>query len=542
MVIGKMDLISSFVYAILKSSVLFIFFSVCFISHAQLSWLYLEDSCKGKRLQLSDHEIAQRDHFDFYDYALKEEIYEEFSNLYKVKGYSRWLNALIIEGEISPELRSDPRVISVERMSYRKVKDVNSSRSIELLSDSGYYGRAWNQIKMLNGHLLHQEGYRGKGVTMALCDNGYQSLDSIRAFDSIFLNNQILGTYDYVFDNDTVFDEGSHGTNVLSTIAAVLPDTLVGTAPESSFYLFVTEDNRSEKLIEEYNWVLAAEAADSLGVDIISTSLGYTIMYDEEENSHSYADMNGDVTPISKAADIAAKKGMLVVVSAGNSGSSDWHFIGAPADADSVLTVGSVDADGEISSFSSRGPSFDGRVKPNICAQGEQAALIGADGRVRTANGTSFSCPIIAGLSACLWQAHPEKSNMEILRAIEMSSSLSEQPDNDYGYGIPDFWKAHELLSDSIFVNFDDPTAKVWTLNPFAHQMRLFINSEGYQNCQLNIYSIAGKLIESREVELYEGVNDKRIILSDVGIGQVVFIEVLTSSWKKTLKLVKTSG
>ena len=310
------------------------------------------------------------------------------------------------------------------------------------------YGTAENQITMLNGDFLHYWGYQGEGMIIALMDAGFRNVNNNPAFERMFDEGRLLGTIDFVSGGDSVYDDGTHGAWVLSTIAGELKDQYKGTAVNASFYLFRTEDEFSELIIEEDNWIAAAEWADSAGVDVFNTSLSYNTF--DSLTDRSYEDMDGNTARITIAADIAASKGILVVNSAGNEGNDPWYYIAAPADGDSVITVGSVMEDRKISGFSSHGPTYDGRIKPNTCAQGTATALIDHVGTVGVSNGTSFSSPIIAGLAACLWQAFPNKTNIEIMRAIEQSSHMYDDPDDDYGYGIADFKKAFWILEGSI--------------------------------------------------------------------------------------------
>jgi hypothetical protein len=270
-------------------------------------------------------------------------------------------------------------------------------------------------------------------------------------FDHLWNNNKILDTWDFVLNQDLDFSIdtiGYHGTMVLSCMGAYMPDSLIGTAPDASYLLYRTEDTSSETLLEEDNWVFAAEKADAFGADIINTSLGYSILDDSLE-SHSYSDMDGNTTVITIAADIAASKGMLVVNSAGNSGTSDWFYITAPADGDSVLTIGAVDSDSIVTSFSSRGPTSDGRMKPNIVAQGLNAVVCNLNNGIRTANGTSFSSPILAGMAASTWSALPLLSSMDLFELIQESGHLYPNGNNEYGFGVPNFGMLIELLSIS---------------------------------------------------------------------------------------------
>jgi len=329
------------------------------------------------------------------------------------------------------------------------------------------YGQAYNQINMVNGIPLHDLGLDGAGMIIAVLDAGFLNVDEIEAFDSLWLNNQIIGYKDFVspFAPD-IFDSHYHGTMVLSTMGANLPTEMVGTAPKADYWLLRSEDGTTEYLIEELNWASAAEYADSLGADIINSSLGYTT-YDDPTQDHTYEDMDGNTTPITIAADLAASKGILVVNSAGNSGNNSWHYIGAPADGDSVFTIGAVNSSGNYASFSSTGPTYDGRIKPNVVAQGQGSTVISAyTGNVTSGNGTSFSSPITAGMVACLWQAYPDKKNTEIMEAIQQSATQAINPDSLLGYGIPDYFAAHTVLSVPVIhaINLD---IKVFLEGPF---------------------------------------------------------------------------
>ncbi len=317
-----------------------------------------------------------------------------------------------------------------------------------LLSNVYDYGQALNQIQMLNGDSLHNLGYDGDGIVIAVLDAGFLNVNSLSAFDSLWNNGQILGWRDFVSpQNPNIFNSHYHGCMVLSTMGANLPGQMVGTSPKASFWLLRTEDAATEYLIEELNWVSGAEFADSLGADVINSSLGYT-EFDDPSQNHTYADMDGNTTTITIGADIAASKGILVCNSAGNSGGSAWQYIGAPADGDSVFSIGAVTASGSYASFSSTGPTSDGRLKPNVVAQGSGSTIISPwSGNVSSGSGTSFSSPITAGMVACLRQANPAKSNIEIMTAVEQSSSLYTNPTQQMGYGIPDYVLANTILS-----------------------------------------------------------------------------------------------
>lgn len=365
---------------------------------------------------------------------------------------SKWLNCAIISVDDSKmfaklsemdfvKMKPEPQPKNYTYKPYKYKKTKIKPPKEENKYD---YGRATTQNEMLNIQALHNMGYTGKGVTMAILDGGFFHVDELPAFEKLWENNQIKGWYDFVDMDTTIFDGGTHGMMVLSTIGGNT-EKLVGTAPDAEFWLFVTEDGDSEYPIEEYNYVIAAEKADSIGCDIIHASLGYSD-FDDDDLDYTYETLDGNTAISTIGADIAASKGILVTTSAGNEGNDPWKYISAPADADSCLSVGAVTYKGGYGYFSSQGPTFDGRVKPDVCAQGVSSTVQRSSGRIGTADGTSFSGPIMSGAVACLVQAYPDKSNMEIIEAIIRISSQAKEPDEKLGYGIPDFYKAFEFL------------------------------------------------------------------------------------------------
>ena len=337
----------------------------------------------------------------------------------------------------------------------------------ESTDDTLHYGKGWNALTQLNAQWLHGLGFDGDGMTIAVLDAGFENVENLPIFEKAWLEGRIVEGIDAMQSQGGLFAHHRHGTSVLGTMAGHLNDSLIGTAPDATYVLYRTEDAYSEYLIEEDYWVAAAEHADSLGVDLMNTSLGYSL-FDDSTMNHTAADLNGVTTRISQAAEWAAEKGILCVTSAGNSGSAPWHFITAPADADGILTVGAVDATGNHAAFSGWGPTADGRIKPDVMALGVQAAFPHADSTIKRGNGTSFSSPILCGAAACLWQAFPEKSAAEIRRAIVESGHLFQQPNDSMGHGIPDFQRAFELLdtdgaaswsgSDATLLIFPNPS------------------------------------------------------------------------------------
>lgn len=301
-----------------------------------------------------------------------------------------------------------------------------------------YYGYAEGQIKMLDGVKLHESGFKGDGMTVAVIDAGFMNVDRISAFDSL----RLLGTHNVVFPGKSVFVGDDHGTKVLSCLAADAPGVMVGTAPQASYWLIKSEDSRSEYPIEEDYWTASVEFADSVGADIISSSLGY-FTFDAEGLGYDQGDLDGRTALISRAADTASSKGILLFCSAGNEGGGSWGKITFPADAADVVTVGAITEKKKKSNFSSVGFTADCRVKPDVVALGTGCCVIDPGGTIRYANGTSFATPILAGLGACLWQALPSLDNKQMIALLRRYASKYEQPDAELGYGIPDLYKAY---------------------------------------------------------------------------------------------------
>lgn len=309
-----------------------------------------------------------------------------------------------------------------------------------------------NQLSMLNLSFLHDSGYKGQDILIGVLDSGFEYAAEIESLDHLWTSNRIIALRDFVNDGEDMLANHYHGTIVTSIIGANWPNMLQGAAPEASYALIRTENANSEYLVEEYNWIAGAEYADSLGVDIINSSLGYATFFDESTN-HTYEDLDGRTTPISIGATMAARKGIIVVTSAGNAGNDPWRYITAPADADSILSIAAVDADKNITDFSSRGPTADGRIKPNISARGALTDGQRVPGRVSTCSGTSCSAPLITGLAASLLCANPNSSAQEIIAAIQGSSDRFHEPNTAYGYGIPNAHIADKLLKYNDTIN-----------------------------------------------------------------------------------------
>ena len=305
------------------------------------------------------------------------------------------------------------------------------------------YGKSHSQIRLLQGHRLHQIGLTGKNMIIAVIDGGFKNVNRIPVFQQI----DICGYQDFVNPaSPNIFAETDHGTKVLSAMAINKPLFYIGTAPKASYWLLRSEDQQTEQEVEEDYWTMAAEFADSVGCDLINSSLGYN-EYDYPWMSHRLWHLDGRTAFVSRSAALLANKGIILVNSAGNSGMGPWKKIGVPSDTDNILTVGAITADEpqHIAPFSSVGPSQDGRIKPDVVAIGAPTFLVNGRGVIMEDMGTSFSAPTICGLAACLWQGMPEKTAIEIIELIRQSADNHDHPDNIYGYGVPNFWRAYMI-------------------------------------------------------------------------------------------------
>lgn len=379
-----------------------------------------------------------------------------------VLNQSKWLNAVTIrtvDDAAILQIGSLPFVSSVEGIAARSNVGRNKTeeaifelpqtvaRQQKQMADYFNYGaNSFAEIALHNGQFLHNIGLRGQEMQIAMLDGGFRNYHLLPAFDSMNKYNRVLSTWDFVDRHSSVSEDHQHGMQCLSTIAANIPGQFVGKAPEASFHLFRTEDVSSEFPIEEFNWVCGAERADSIGADILSSSLGYGYDWSSPVPDYPYSDLNGDITMAARGADMAAKKGILIFNSAGNSGNDPWKMITTPADGDSVVAVGAVNNNRQVGAFSSYGPSADGRIKPDVASVGVAAMLQNTGGTIGASNGTSFACPNMAGLATCLWQGFPEFNNMRIVRALKESADRYTNPDDRTGYGIPDLKNAFSTL------------------------------------------------------------------------------------------------
>ena len=460
---------------------------------------------------------------------------------------SKWLNGVSIElsdPSVISDIESLPFVQKVRLLQNDDMKQQVKEKTFfsnEFMSAADnadyrmYYGMAYDQINQLNGIALHETGYQGQGIWIGVCDGGYDYVDKHEVFEDMYNDDRLIGTRDFVHKNGSVYNESSHGTSCLSLMAGNIPDKYVGTAPLASYFLCRTEDVSSENMIEEYNWVSAAEFLDSIGIDIISTSLGY-VDFDLPQWDHVYSDLDGETSVITIGSEIACSKGILCVTSAGNEGGTSFPYISVPSDGKNVLTVGAVDKDGNKAFFSSVGPTFDGRIKPDVMAHGSivMVAVTWGTGYAE-GSGTSFSCPVLAGMAACLWQANKQLPASSIRDLLRQNANYSDNPNNNYGYGIPDFKDAFEDMIIGENPNF--VINSLISVFPNPSDGNVNVNIETIGEVCVEVYDHIGKLLYSNIVTRYY-ISELNTFLDGLSSG-VYLIKVNDDENNQTVKLVK---
>jgi subtilisin family serine protease len=466
---------------------------------------------------------------------------------------SKWLNQVLIQCTDQPTLNrimALPFVKSVQGVGYRpsaqpvRFKDSVNTAELAPLAyrtnvDNYNYGNSYNQVHIHEGEFLHNLGFDGKGMMIGVLDAGFNSYKTITAFDSVRMNGQILGERDFVAYDNSVNEDDTHGMYCLSTMCANRPGRMVGTAPKANYWLVRTENAATEFPIEEHNWVVGAEFVDSCGADMISSSLGYNT-FDDASFNHHYAQFYQNATMVSKGATQAAKKGMIVMNSAGNEGTNSWKYLIFPADADSVCAVGAVSQSGIVVGFSSYG--YPGKVKPNIASVGGGTVIAGFGNNPTTGNGTSFANPNIAGLIACLWQAFPEFNNMEILDAVYKSSSIYTAPNDRIGYGIPNMRLAYQALdqkrSSATFANG-------WLqVRPtlFNNTNTLLVKLKAQENGRIGIRLIdmMGRVMDKIETTITQNNIYQFSFRNANALARgVYFVQYVGTTEKKTIRVLK---
>jgi hypothetical protein len=456
---------------------------------------------------------------------------------------SRWFNTATVAVDtelVMIEIAKLPFVQGYQKV-YRKKggNKLSVENNNELLRRTSY-GASLTQISMLKGDYLHQKGFKAQGVLIAVLDGGFYRVDKLEAFSHLRENNRIITTRNFVTGKDSVYNDATHGMIVLSSMAGQLQGKLYGTAPEASYVLLQSENVGSEYPVEEDAWVAAAEFADSIGADIINSSLGYT-RFDDPSMNHSYADMNGNTNRSSRGANIAFSKGILVVSSAGNDGANSWHYISSPADGDSVIAVGAVDDLQIPGTFSSYGPSSDGDVKPNVSALGVDAVVASTtDGEISTASGTSLASPILCGVAACLIGAFPDKTNNEIKEVIEKSAHIYPNSHLQMGYGIPDFKMAYEMLSLTKNEKSDEFKLLELYPNPYANNVIISLYTKNSSRVYINIYDNMGRSVYQKEYTSSKNNVDKMSLdMSNDQKSGVYTLSIVSDYWSIKKKLVK---
>lgn len=448
------------------------------------------DKNESSKLGIGEQAILQREKWnipiDSMDYSVSEDYITSLTRIgAHVCHTSRWMNGATIQvtnDSLIQHILQLPFVKHIEPTGDTPPPTHNRQRTKHTHSLDTTYGEMRAQIEQINLTNLHQLGYHGQGITIAIIDGGFAHIPYLSSFNAT--RNQILGAFSVCEDSADIFgQDGSHGTACFSAIAAV-KQNYIGAATSSYYYLIQSEEIATEMPKEADNLVRSLEIADSLGVHITSISLGYA-KFDNTHYNYHYSQLDGHTLRASQAALIAARKGMLVVVAAGNEGNNDWKYISSPADADSIITVGAVDLQANIASFSSIGPTADGRIKPDVCATGRNTHLISSNtDSIYLSSGTSFACPIIAGMAACLWSALPNENAMQIRQRIIQSSHLYTNPNNIYGYGIPNAWNAYTRQT-----NLHQNTTNTVQYKTLTHRT-ILIHRNGYT------YDILGNKIE----------------------------------------------
>lgn len=517
----------------MKKHVLVVLFAgLCAVLAAQPSAncyrLYLADknnnsySIDNPSAFLSERALAKRARFNIaiteQDLPVTPQYKQQIRNMddrIRLLAESKWMNTVTIycpDSTQVPQILALPFVDSILPVAFYDTtmmsaqlapeaeipyqEPIVSNHDTIIPYDYGSYG--YYQIAIHNGHLLHNEGFRGEGMLIAVFDAGWNGVNEISVFSPLFTNGQLLGTRDLIPFRNNVFDGHSHGTLVTSTMCLLQEGTLVGTAPEASYFFIRSEEPASEQLIEEDFWAYAAEIADSIGADVINSSLGYCGFPDFPQASIGYEQVDGVWSIASRAATILGQKGVVVCVSAGNEGTSDWYHIGHPADAFDILSIAAVGIDSVVANFSSRGPSYDGRIKPDIASVGVNTLCVypswDSDGYsyyYDVANGTSLAGPVAAGLCACLWQSLPAASSQQIMQYVRESGSCASNPNNEIGYGIPDFYAAY--ASHTSVPDYKPLTIEVYP-NPCTDH--LFINNSKQDIVSVQLFAPNGNIVK----------------------------------------------
>jgi serine protease AprX len=462
---------------------------------------------------------------------------------------TKWMNGVLVQGVESKiqEVRDLPFVDRVEFVAPMPITASNGGifqtfkNKLQNIADmvKSTENSNLDQLTFHGIEKMHEAGYNGTGITIAVFDDGFLSVNTSSHYSHLFNNNRVIGTWDFVNHQSNVYHTWGHGTRVLSTLAATPGPSITGSAYNANYVFCITEDGFSEYRIEEYNWLFAAEFADSIGVDIISTSLGYNTFQNASFN-YTKEQMNGITSVIARASEIAFETGIFLVTSAGNDGGTSWNIITTPADAPNSLTVGAINRNKVIASFSSRGPSATGQIKPDVVGVGLGTTIVMVSGAINNNGaGTSFSAPIISGFAANLIQEFPSIKNSQLLEAIRKSGDRSENPNNDYGYGIPDYLRAKALLT---VTSIRGPREKFLSLYPNPSTSSIFIKTdpvfEANSDIQLRIIDVTGKIWYSNSTQIAGSAFEGEIDISTLPKGPY-FFQLVGNKKNVGLKFVK---
>ena len=476
---------------------------------------------------------------DFRDLPVFSEYIEQIgSSGFRFHSASRWMNTALFKTEelkdIS-DLENLPFISEVKIVKNAGGKGVvNDKLDFETVQDE--FPLYDQPIVMLNGKSVHNSGFNGKGILITVLDGGFENAENITSVEALRNRKGIKGTFDFVGNDQNVFGYHTHGTAVLSVLAGNIPGSIEGSARDADYWLLRTEDTSSEFPVEEDFWTAAAEFADSLGTDIISSSLGY-YNFDDPLLDYKYSDIDGNSTFVTRAADIAASKGILIVNSAGNERDKAWVRIIAPSDGDSVIGVGAVAWDRKISSFSSAGPSSDKRIKPDIVSQGVSVPVQTKTTVVERSSGTSFSCPVISGMCACIMQAVPQATNYDIISSLYSASDRYNSPDSLYGYGIPDIVEVINILQEKYVLQTDK--GSVVSPNPFNYELKITFR-EIPEKLSVEIFDISGRMLSKTD---YTNFISRTLALDNMGnFGNgIYFIRLDTPGGSFIHKVIKIS-
>ncbi len=470
---------------------------------------------------------------------------------------SRWLNFCIVLLSDSSQIHtldgkpfiSNIKLVGVYGTDLHRISHTTGTQNSQLVkkttgTDSDYYGNTWLQTNLVNGNYLHDQGYNGEGKLIAVLDEGFEGTDTISGFSNLWSSGRVVDTFNFTYNNSNIFYQGSHGTEVLSTMAGYVPNTYVGSAPMAMYALYITEYYSGDQPLELDNLLCAAERADSLGADIITISLGYDLFDNPADGLNFSTDLDGKTTIAAKAANIATTKGMLFVATAGNDGSPQipgWgNHILTPGDADSALTIGATDVTGNAANISGYGPNAAGQIKPDVCGMGAPAYIINSSGIYTSGSGTSYSTPQIAGWAACLWQANPKATPWQLRQAIIKCASSYNTPGQQLGYGVPNFECTEQVLNVK-----DTPppfSPSNWVIaspNPFTGNLVISVSPNVEGNVDFRITDMTGKLLSFWHLYLDKS-NNKPINLSTAQLPPGIYIlKVNSATLQDVIKLEK---